>query len=108
MTLNAVWELLHPDVTPEHLGLIPMWISKHDPDPLWKQIDKNYGHGGGWDAFGKDSWKLDKNHVLRYLGDPPLRPLAKTTVRDETLYFYDHALVCITQKDGTFEVARID
>lgn len=107
MMTNAIWVLMHPKMTPEHLGLIPLWISVNDPDPLWKQIDKNYQHGGGWQKMYV-TWKMDKDHVLHFPGDPPLKPLAWCAVRDETLYFYDHAIVNIVQKDGSFEVARID
>lgn len=103
-----VWQLLHPKMTVEHLGLIPMWISDEDSDPAWKQIDKNYQHGGGWRS-GSMNFAMDqKTHALRYAGDPDLRPLAKARLRDEWIYFYDHAIVAITQKDGSFEVSRID
>jgi|KBSMisStandDraft_5_1062788.scaffolds.fasta_scaffold117912_2 hypothetical protein len=107
MRLGLAWELLHPEMTPEHLGLIPFWLSHDDPDPAWKQIDKNYGHGGGW-RHGDMNFHMDAHHVLRYPGDPPLNPLAQARLRDELIVFYDHAIVAIVQEDGSFEVARID
>jgi len=104
-----VWELLHPKMTPEHLGLLPLWIHDDDPDPAWKQIDKNYQHGGGWNSGVMTSFKMDpETYVLKYPGDPPLEPLARTMLRDERILFYNHAIVNIVQKDGSFEVARID
>jgi hypothetical protein len=102
-----IWQLLHPKMTPEHLGLIPLWINNEDPDPAWKQIDKNYGHGGGW-RHGTMGFTKDKDNVLHYPDDPPLVPLAQTLLRDELILFYDHAIVAIVQKDGSFEAARID
>jgi hypothetical protein len=103
-----IWEMLHENMTPEHLGLIPFWINDDDPDPAWKQIDKNYGHGGGW-RHGTMNFKMAKDtHVLYYPGDPPLRPLAQAKMRDELVVFYDHAIVAIVQPDDSFEVARID
>lgn len=106
--IMKVWQLLHPAITMEHLGLIPLWIHNEDPDPAWKQIDKNYAHGGGW-RHGTMNFKMDlSTHVLKYPGDPPLAPLAQTLLRDELILFYRHAIVAIVQKDGSFEVARID
>jgi hypothetical protein len=101
------WELLNPEMTPEHLGLIPLWIRNEDPDPAWKQIDKNYAHGGGW-RHGTMNFKMGHGFVLNYPGDPPLKPLAQAWLRDERVLFYRHAIVAIVQKDGSFEVARID
>jgi hypothetical protein len=103
-----VWELLHPNMTPEHLGFIPFWIREDDPDPAWKQIDKNYGHGGGW-RHGNMNFRMRyKSHALHYPGDPDLYPLAQAKLRDELIVFYDHAIVAIIQPDRSFEVARID
>jgi hypothetical protein len=104
------WELLHPRMTMDHLGLISLWINDEDPDPAWKQIDKNYQHGGGWNfASMSATFKVDPvTHVLKYPGDPPLRPRAQTKLRDELIVFYDHAIVAIFQKDGTYQIARID
>jgi hypothetical protein len=102
-----VWELLHPKMTPEHLGLIPGWITDKDPDPAWKQIDKNYQHGGGW-RHGTMGFTFRGDNTLEYPGDPPLHPLAETWLRDELILFYDHAIIAIVQPDRSFEVARID
>lgn len=103
------WALLHPKMTMEHLGLIPEWLRDDDPDPAWKQIDKNYQHGGGWRLGAMTAFVMNpKTHVLKYPGDPPLAPLATAQLRDEAIYFYEHAIVAIVQEDGRFEVSRID
>lgn len=104
-----LWTMLHPKVTPEHLGFLPSFLSEDDPRPAREQIDTGYAHGGGWRPFGQDRWTLDPGTtVLRYPGDPPMRPLATTSLRKERLYFYDHAVLMILQPDGAFEVGRVD
>ena len=50
---------------------------------------------------------LDGN-CLVYPGDPPLRPIGYTTLRDEVVVFYPYAFVMVKQPDGTFEAARMD
>ncbi len=106
MTNHPLWELLHPQMTSEHLGYIPIWLNVNDPDGAARQIDKNYGHGGGWRSAG--GFSMGKGGKLLYPGDPPLMPLAKCKLRDETVYFYDHSWVAVVQKEGSFDIARID
>jgi hypothetical protein len=94
-------------MTPEWLGLLPHWLDEKDPRPAWKQIHDNYRHGGGWDKF--EGFEFNpKTFSIKYPGDPLMRPLARAQLRDETILFYDHAWVGIMQKDGSFEIARID
>ena len=52
--------------------------------------------------------KMDENHHLTYPGDPPLKPVAMTKLRDETIRLYPADWVMITQPDGTFSIARVD
>jgi hypothetical protein len=104
---STVWELLHPEMTYEKLGLIPWWIFSGDPDPVWKQIDKHYQHGGGW-RHGNMGFKMGEGAKLSYPGDPDLYPLAQMRLRDELLLFYDYAIVAIVQPDKSFEVSRVD
>src|SRR5262245_32607823 len=68
------WITFHPDVTAEHLGLIPGMLDDEDPDPARKQFDKNYQYGGGWRPF--EGFKMLKDGSLKYPGDPAARPLA--------------------------------
>jgi hypothetical protein len=101
------WTMLHPQMTPAHLGYLPGFLSDADPRPAAEQIDDNYRHGGGWHKF--EGFAFDpKRLTLKYPGDPTFRALAMTSLRDETLYFFDHSWLLILQKDGAWEVARLD
>lgn len=94
---------------PCDLGMIPDFLSLDDPRPAREQFNENYAHGGGWRPYGQGKWKLNSDgYALRYPGDPLFRPLAIAQFRDEVILFYDCALVCIMQKDGSFEVSRMD
>ena len=101
------WELLHPNMTAEGLGLIPLMLSEEDPRPAREQIDAHYQHGGGWRSMS--GFKFNSGtYTLKYRGDPVMRPLAKTNLRKETILFYDFAWIVIMQPDGAYDVARID
>jgi hypothetical protein len=112
----VTWELLHPRMTAGHLGYLIGWLSPGDPDDAVTQIHKNYMHGGGW--FDYNGFKMEPGGVLVEKNpplpesedppDPPLRPLAKTMIRDETVYFYQYSWVAVAKPDGSFRVARID
>ena len=97
--------LLHPDATPEHLGILPHMLSEDDPNPAKQQFHAAYPHGGGWQPIS--GFKL-KGRTLHYPGDPAFEPIAMMTLRDETILFYQHAIVAIIQQDGSFEAARMD
>jgi hypothetical protein len=99
------WELLHPQMTIDHLGYIPLFLCAADPKGASEQFNKHYI--SGWRHF--DGFNLNpETHVLSYPGDPPLYPLARGMLRDETILFYRHAWVVVLQADGTFEVCRMD
>jgi hypothetical protein len=100
------FRLIHPLANRDHLGYIPEFLSEYDPRPAKEQIDANYKHGGGWHSM--TGFKMDKNHVLKYPDDPPMFPIAEAHLRDELIFIYSHAWVAIVQKDGSFDVARID
>lgn len=105
--MNPEWEFLHPEMRIEHLGFLPHWLSTDNPWPAKDQIDRNYGHGGGWQSF--TGFKLNKETLeLSYPGDPAMKPLAKTKLRDETVIFYPHSWVGILNDNGSFDIARID
>lgn len=109
MTMLNVWNLLDPRTTAEHLGYLPYLIGTQFPGTVAEQLRENYAHGGGYMPFGGDKWKLDpKTHVLTYPEDDPFEPLAMTKIRDETLYFYNYAILAIVQPDGSFVVTRVD
>lgn len=103
----GLWmELQHDGL--ELAGYIPGWLDENDPRPAREQLDAAYGHGGGWRPM--QGWKLDgKMMRISYPGDPPLRPVAMGSLRDERIFVYRHAWVMILQADGTtFEIARMD
>jgi hypothetical protein len=92
--------------TPDHVGIIPLWLHEEDPRPAREQLNSNYGHGGGWQPF--KGFKLLRNHSIQYPGDPPLQPLAIMRLRDEMIAVYPHSWVMILQKDGSHEICRMD
>jgi hypothetical protein len=91
---------------PEALGLLPYMLNADDPRPAREQFDASYGHGGGWQPM--EGFKLLADGRIKYPGDPALKPIAMIRLRDETIFFYDCAWVAIHQKDGSFEIARMD
>lgn len=100
------WKLLHPRMTMEMLGFLPGFLSERDPRPAAEQINDNYRHGGGWSPMPE--WTLTEGNGIKYPGDPALMPLASTKLRDEEIFFYNHAWLCIKQPDGSIEVSRVD
>lgn len=104
--MQCKWTMLDPRMTRDHLGFLPMFLNEDDPRPAKEQIDAHYQHGGGWRSM--KGFKLTGSLGLSYPGDPILKPLASTHLRDETILFYMSAIVAIIQKDRSFEVARID
>lgn len=88
------------------LGMLPEFFSVNDPRSAREQLNDAYAHGGGWSPL--PGFKLSADYILKYPGDPPMKPLAAARLRDEEIIIYPHAWVCIKQSDGTFEVARID
>lgn len=101
-----IWIMLDPDMTPERLGYIPMFLSEHDPRPAAQQFHDNYAHGGGWQP--SPGFRLTDDRYLKYPGDPFLQPLAETKLRDETIIYYPYSWVVILQPNGDWEVARLD
>jgi len=97
--------LKHPRATLDMLGYIPLFLSENNPLPAKEQFNHAYSHGGGWTKF--------EGHVLsdlglKYPGDPMRRLIAEAQLRDETIRVYEGAWVAIIQKDGTYEIARLD
>lgn len=100
------WEMKHPQATISMLGYIPGFLSEQDTRSAREQLDSNYSHAGGWNPF--PGFTMKPNGDLQYPGDPPTRLLAETKLRDETIRFYEHAWVAIVQKDGSYEISRMD
>ena len=116
---GMMWELVD-GTDPEILGLLPAMFSLRDPEPATVQADRNYSHGGGWMPLEGHQLETDENgrHVLLYRPnapepepegeDPPLQELARTELRDEMILLFDYGFVVVKQKDGSFEIARMD
>ena len=99
-----IWQLLHPQMTVEHLGSIPSFVTDADARPAKEQFDERYI--SGWEPI--DGFTLSDENVLQYPGDPSFVPRALVRLRDELIVFYDHAFVAIIQPDRSFEVCRMD
>lgn len=101
------WFIIDPRCTREMLGHIPGFLAEDDPRPAYEQFEDRYRHGGGWRPF--EGFTLAEDLTLHYPGDPPFKPLAFTTLRQEVIFIYQHAWVLIFQLDSkTWEVARMD
>lgn len=103
--MTMIWHSLHPRAK-DFLGFIPQFLSDIDPRSAKEQLNDNYSHGGGWQSMAK--WHLLAKNKIYYPGDPVLKPVAWTKLREEEIYVYLHAWIMIKQKDGSFEVARMD
>lgn len=101
-----MWIKRDPNVD---LGFLPNFLSEADPRPAREQLDANYQHGGGWKPFEGFEFKMIC-HVasLLYLGDPPMRSVAFTTLREEIILLFPHDWVVVLQPDGSWEVSRMD
>jgi hypothetical protein len=98
-----IW-LMISGTSPEVLGLVPSFFSEDDPRPAREQIAARYI--SGWHPL--PGFILSDDGSLIYPGDPPLLPIAATTLRDEQITFYPHSWLAIVQPDGSLEVARVD
>lgn len=103
------WEFLHPQVSWATLGFMPDMFSDDDPRPAREQVNNNYRHGGGWFPVNQDKYRFDLDTLTyTYPGDPPQTAIARTRLRDETILIFDYGMVAIVQKDGSYEIARMD
>ncbi len=87
-------------------GFIPGFLDENDPRPAREQINANYRHGGGWQPM--PNFTRTANGALLYPGDPPFPVLSTMYFRDEYIHMHECSIVCIVQKDGTWEAARLD
>lgn len=88
------------------LGYIPGFLDESDPRPAAEQIEENYSYGGGWNPMKR--WERVGETGIKYPGDSKPALWGKAEFRDEMIYVYDSGWTMIVQKDGTFEVARLD
>lgn len=103
---QIVVEFLHPLAQPYHIGDIPYWLDPDDPASARDQLDRNYGHGGGWDPF--QGFTLERDNSISYPGDPSHEPIAQIQFRDELVCIYEYSWVAIIQSDRSFEICRMD
>lgn len=103
MTVDVTF--LHPRANYDHVGALPDFLSASDPRSAKEQFHSNYGHGGGWN---KMSGLVMKGTTLWYPGDPPFVAIARMDLREEMILVYEHSIVAIVQRDGSFEAARMD
>lgn len=103
-----VWLRLDERALPDHLGFIPEFLDEEDPDDAQTQLDKNYGHGGGYRP--QSGWEIvnKQRMTIQYPGDPPTEPLWANVFRKERIYVYPYGYVLILQPDGSFVCARMD
>lgn len=104
--MTVVVHFLHPHVTIDHIGMIPLWLDERDERPAAAQLDAHYAHGGGWRPLAQA--RFGKNDCMLYPGDPAQPPLALMHLRDERIYVYNYGFVGIVQRDGTAEFSRMD
>lgn len=89
------------------LGFLPMMLDDEDPNDAKTQLHEGYSHGGGWCAF--QGFTYDPEMVtLHYPGDPPMRCIGKTKLRDEEIILFESSWVAIVQPDGNFITSRMD
>jgi hypothetical protein len=99
--------ILDPRAQPEHVGMIPDFLSLLDPRKAAEQFNERYAHGGGW--HHQPGYDMDPEWgVLKYPGDPPFSPLAAIPFREELILIYEAGIVAIVQPDKSFEVCRMD
>ena len=98
----------HPGVTLGHMGYIPNFLDARDPRPAREQIDEKYSYGGGWCPLVPTHWTMLDGEQLKWPEDEPLTPMCELQMRDERIVLYTHSIVAIIQKNGSFEVSRLD
>jgi len=106
--MSPAWIMLHPRMTMQHLGALPMFLDKNDSRPAKEQFDDNYGFAGGWSPM--PGWEMIwETSSIQYPGDEPLLPLAMTMLHGETIFYYRNSWVAIVYPpDKRFEVAKLD
>ena len=104
---GVVFYQKHEDAVPDHIGLVTMMLNPADKSrTAAQQLDDGYGHGGGWRPF--NGFKMLENGNMKYTGDPETQLLWEAQFNDETIRVYENAWFAVVQKDGSFEVCRMD
>ena len=93
----------------EVVGDIKYFASQELDAPLRDQFNAAYSmvsFGGGWNPI--EGFEMLEDKSLKYPEDPPLKPLAVASFRNQKVYAYSYEFVAIVEEDGTFEVSRMD
>jgi len=96
----------------EAMGILPSWVAGGleagcaDIEALTVSLANSYGFGKLHNFKGGE---VAENGTYQYPEDPPMPPLAKIESADLSIYFYQHAMLSIVEKDsgGAF-VTRMD
>lgn len=87
------------------LGILPFWIDPADPRPMREQFDTKYNFG----ILEMQGGRIEEDGTYHYPGDPALHPVARAVLRDETIFFYQHSMVCIrNETTKTTFMTRMD
>lgn len=92
-----------------YAGAIPTFLDAADPRPAREQINERY-RWGGWKPF--TGFKLVRSAAgefsLVYPDDPPRRAVAFGQLREELIVLFESDWLMILQRDGSYEIARVD
>lgn len=104
-----IWQF-QEGMNPAAVGIIPEFLSEADPRPAIAQLHANYAHGGGWRDF--EGFTLaggeDEPYRLEYPDDPPMKEIARTKLRQETIIIFQYSWVVVIEADTGWRCARMD
>ena len=90
----------------EAWGFIPDFLHGDDPRSAREQFNERCP--GGW-VPAPPGLKFDfDTATLNYPGDPPMTPISAMQFRTEMILLFQSSWVCIIQKNGSWEAARMD
>lgn len=93
----------------ERAGFIPNMLDWNSDRKLREQLDAGYQHGGGWHPTTVPFHFDPKTKALSYPGDPDFLPyLEVRTTSGERMFVYPGSWVLLLQRDGSYEIARMD
>jgi len=100
------------------LGFIPEILRDDDPRPVKDQMNERYEHGGGFHAFpNKKRFTINDTAAepckLVYHEDDFVETMEEWgrcwfPITEELVIVFDSAITAIIQKDGSFELTRMD
>lgn len=98
----------HPRATMAHWGEIPYWLSDDNLKPAKQQLHEGYRFGG-WQSMKRDSIKMLSGDRYSYPGDPVQSPISEIQMNSgERVLLYDNAIVVVFDKNGDWDMCRMD